>query len=69
MQGDSVQYQPELGTVMDLAEDSSRGNEPLLPRVLRFGLEMRHHMEGPFFVFHFCLTPQFCLGFSFIMMY
>lgn len=45
------------------------GSEPLLPRVLRFGLEMRHHMEGPFFVFHFGLTPQFCLGFSLIRTY
>lgn len=27
-------------------------------------------MEGHFFVFHFCLAPQFCLGFfSFIRTY
>lgn len=46
------------------------GNTASAPGARRLGLGIRHRIEGPFFFFfHFCLAPQFCLGFFFFFHY
>lgn len=44
-----MEYQPELGTVLDLANDSNSEKCSLCSGALRLGLGIRHRIEGPFF--------------------
>lgn len=61
-----MEYQPELGTVLDLANDSNSGKCGLCSRGSQAWLRDQASYRRPFFFsFHFCLAPQFCLGFFF----
>lgn len=65
-----MEYQPELGTVLDVADDANSGKGASLcsPRVLRFGLGMRHHLEGPFFGLSFLSSSTVLFGaFPFVL--
>lgn len=65
-----MEYQPELGTVLDLANDSNSGKYGLCSRGSQAWLRDQASYRRPFFFFfHFCLAPQFCLGFFFFFHY
>lgn len=57
-----MEYQPELGTVLDLANDSNSEKCSLCSGALRLGLGIRHRIEGPFFSLSFLSSSTVLLG-------